>query len=155
MIATAPKFPEIAAKLEEIAELVAFRDEFPRPRSKLTIITLAKAIAPLIGKPVERIHGRKKDGAILWFCTFFPQILTMASGSVASLVDRSWIVRENTTASTMNTAPASEHEEALQDVDSVEDISPIHGEFDEQFGSNTSAPDASEQNSRKSEGVSK
>jgi hypothetical protein len=55
----------------------------------------------------------------------------------------------------MNTAPASELEEALQNVDSVEDISPIHGEFDEQFGSNTSAPDASEQNSRTSAGVSK
>jgi hypothetical protein len=139
MIADAPNFHEIAAKLEEIAIVVARIYQLPRPRSKLTILALAKAIAPLINKDVARIYTRRKDGAICWFGNFLPQIVTMKSASVAMLIDVKAIARDKKA-----TQAAVQDEDPPHVLESADEKSLILDELDQIFEYNTFGSENSE-----------
>jgi hypothetical protein len=100
----------------------------------MTILALARAISPLIGKDVARIYTRRKQAAICWFCKFFPLILTIKPASAAMLVDISALTKAS---KVLAPASAAKPEPLRERSQSAEQGSFIPDEFDPMFDDNT------------------
>jgi hypothetical protein len=76
----------MSARLHHLSEIVQRKRGGGRACEKAVLLELAKAIGESSGVAVERIHRRRKDALVAWFCVNAPRLLEGRAIDLAELV---------------------------------------------------------------------